>query len=87
MRIAIVGSGISGLVVAHLLQREHDLTVYEAGSYAGGHANTVRVDTPNETHAVDTGFIVFNDRNYPELRTASRAARCGRPAVDDDLRR
>ena len=67
MRIAIVGAGVSGLVVAHLLHREHDITVFEAADYAGGHTNTIRVDTPNETHHVDTGFIVFNDRNYPSF--------------------
>ena len=67
MRIAIVGAGVSGLVVAHLLHREHEITVFEAGDYAGGHTNTIRVDTPNETHHVDTGFIVFNDRNYPNF--------------------
>jgi predicted NAD/FAD-binding protein len=67
MRIAIVGAGVSGLVVAHLLGREHDVTVFEAAAYAGGHTNTIQVDTPNETHAVDTGFIVFNDRNYPKF--------------------
>jgi predicted NAD/FAD-binding protein len=67
MRIAIVGAGVSGLVVAHLLHRRHDITVFEAGAYAGGHVNTIRVDTPNETHQVDTGFIVFNDRNYPNF--------------------
>ena len=67
MRIAIVGSGISGLVVAHLLHREHEVTVFEAAAYAGGHTNTIRVDTPYETHHVDTGFIVFNDRNYPNF--------------------
>ena len=65
MKIAIVGAGISGLVVAHLLHDRHDVTVFEAADYAGGHTNTIRVDTPNETHHVDTGFIVFNDRNYP----------------------
>lgn len=65
MRIAIVGAGVSGLVAAHLLHREHQVTVFEAASYAGGHANTVRVDTAEETLCVDTGFIVFNDRNYP----------------------
>ncbi len=65
MKIAIVGAGISGLVVAHLLHDRHDITVFEAADYAGGHTNTIRVDTPNETHHVDTGFIVFNDRNYP----------------------
>lgn len=64
MRVAVVGAGISGLVVAHLLHREHEITVFEAADYAGGHTHTIRVDTPNETHHVDTGFIVFNDRNY-----------------------
>ncbi len=67
MRIAIVGAGVSGLVVAHLLHRRHDVTVFDAADYAGGHTNTIRVDTPNETHQVDTGFIVFNDRNYPSF--------------------
>jgi uncharacterized protein len=67
MKVAIVGAGVSGLVVADLLRREHEITVFEAGSYAGGHTNTIRVDTPNETHYVDTGFIVFNDRNYPNF--------------------
>ena len=67
MRVAIVGAGISGLVVAHLLHGEHEITVFEAGGYAGGHTNTIRVDTPNQTHHVDTGFIVFNDRNYPNF--------------------
>ena len=67
MRIAIVGAGVSGLVAAHLLAREHEIVVYEAGSYAGGHTNTIRVDTAHETHHVDTGFIVMNDRNYPHF--------------------
>ena len=67
MRIAIVGAGVSGLVAAYLLQPMHEITVFEAADYAGGHTNTVRVDTPNETHHVDTGFIVFNDRNYPNF--------------------
>jgi uncharacterized protein len=65
LRIAIVGAGVSGLVTAHLLAPRHQVTVFEAAGYAGGHTNTVRVDTANETHEVDTGFIVFNDRNYP----------------------
>src|SRR3954449_4454869 len=67
MKIAIVGAGVSGLATAHLLHREHEITVFEEGSLAGGHANTVRVDTENATHHVDTGFIVFNDRNYPNF--------------------
>ena len=64
MRIAIVGAGVSGLVAARLLQGHHEVTVFEAGAYPGGHTNTIRVDTAYETHYVDTGFIVFNDRNY-----------------------
>ena len=67
MRIAIVGAGVSGLVAAHLLHDRHDISVFEANGYAGGHTNTVRVDTADATHHVDTGFIVFNDRNYPNF--------------------
>src|SRR5215207_3380531 len=68
MRIAIVGTGIAGLTSAHLLHRQgHELVVYEAGPRLGGHTNTVRVDTEDETHWIDTGFIVFNDRNYPRF--------------------
>jgi uncharacterized protein len=65
MRIAIVGGGVSGLVCAHMLHREHDLVLFEAGDRPGGHANTVRVETETGPHDIDTGFIVFNDRNYP----------------------
>jgi predicted NAD/FAD-binding protein len=69
VRIAIVGAGVSGLLAAHLLgrEREYEIVVYEAGSYAGGHTNTIRVDTERHTHHVDTGFIVMNDRNYPNF--------------------
>ncbi len=72
MKIAVVGAGISGLVVAHHLHRDHELVVYEASGYAGGHTNTVRVDTAHETQHVDTGFIVFNDRNYPNFERLLR---------------
>src|ERR1700761_8555341 len=65
MRVAIVGAGISGLACPHLLHREHDVVVFEAADTAGGHAHTVAVPTDSGVHAVDTGFIVFNDRNYP----------------------
>ena len=67
MRIAVVGGGVSGLVAAHLLHPEHDVTVFEAGAYAGGHTNTVTVDTDAGPLGVDTGFIDFNDRNYPRF--------------------
>lgn len=65
MRIAIVGSGVSGLVCAHLLRRYHDVTLFEADARAGGHAHTMSVSVEGVTHYVDTGFIVYNERNYP----------------------
>ena len=68
MRIAIVGSGIAGLTCAHELHRRHEITLFEAAGRLGGHTNTVRVDLADETHHVDTGFIVHNDRNYPGFR-------------------
>jgi putative NAD(P)-binding protein len=55
MKIAVVGAGVSGLTAAHLLAPEHHVTVFEAQPYAGGHTNTVRVDTAHETHWVDDG--------------------------------
>ena len=63
--MAIVGGGVSGLVTAALLGRRHEVTVFESDAYAGGHTHTVAVDTPDGALAVDTGFIVFNDRTYP----------------------
>ena len=65
MKIAIVGSGIAGLTCAHLLHRRHEITLFEADDRLGGHTNTIRVDLPDETQHIDTGFIVHNDRNYP----------------------
>jgi uncharacterized protein len=67
MRIAIVGAGVSGLVAAHLLHERHDIAVFEAAARPGGHANTVGVELGGATHWVDTGFVVFNDRNYPRF--------------------
>ena len=82
MRIAIIGAGIAGLYTAWRLGPHHQITVYEAADYFGGHTNTVRVDTPNETHHVDTGFIVFNDRNYPNFeRLLERLGVAGQPSV------
>ncbi len=65
MRIAIIGGGISGLTAAYYLCREHDVTLFEAADYVGGHTNTVEVNLDGETHSVDTGFIVYNRRTYP----------------------
>ena len=66
-RIAVVGAGISGLASAWLLSQEYEVTVFEAGSYLGGHTNTVDVTLEGKTHPVDTGFLVFNDKTYPNL--------------------
>ena len=60
MRIAIIGSGISGLTSAYLLQRDHEITVYEKDQRIGGHAHTVDAEVQGESYPVDTGFIVFN---------------------------
>lgn len=65
MKIAIVGTGIAGNTAAYRLRNEHDITVYEASSYIGGHTNTIDVQEGDRTIAVDTGFIVFNERTYP----------------------
>ena len=65
MRIAIIGAGVSGLACAHTLHSEHDVVLFEASDRAGGHANTVTVATESGVYDIDTGFIVFNDRNYP----------------------
>ena len=67
MRIAIVGTGVAGLAAAHLLHRHHDVTIFEADARPGGHANTVRVELDGRELAVDTGFLVYNERNYPGL--------------------
>src|SRR5271166_1113252 len=67
MRLAIIGAGVSGLVCAHRLHSEHDVVVFEASDRAGGHANTVRVETEAGVYHLDTGFIVFNNRNYPNF--------------------
>jgi len=67
MRIAIIGSGIAGLTCAHLLSRQHALTVFEAADWVGGHTHTVDVNWGGQQYALDTGFIVFNDWTYPHF--------------------
>ncbi len=61
----MIGTGVSGMTAAHLLHTDHEITVFEAGSRLGGHANTIEVDDPRGRIGVDTGFIVLNDTNYP----------------------
>ena len=67
MKIAIIGSGISGLGAAYLLAPHYDVTIYEKNAYIGGHSRTIEVPTGNKKTAVDTGLIVFNNWNYPNL--------------------
>jgi len=66
-RIAVIGSGISGLSAAHALSGHARVTLFEAGSYFGGHTNTVDMTIDGVTHGVDTGFLVLNERTYPQL--------------------
>lgn len=67
MRVAIIGSGISGLTAAWRLHQRHKVVVFEANDYIGGHTNTVDVEVEQQHFAIDTGFIVFNDRTYPQF--------------------
>ena len=67
MKIAIIGSGISGLTTAWYLRHKHNITLFEANDYAGGHTATVDVEVDSGQYAIDTGFIVFNDRTYPNF--------------------
>ena len=71
MKVAVVGSGISGLAAAHRLRQYADITLFEAGNYFGGHTHTVNITLPTaqgaRTWGVDTGFLVFNERTYPQL--------------------
>ena len=67
MKIAIVGTGIAGNVAAYKLRQHHAITVFESGDRIGGHTNTIDVYENDRPYAVDTGFIVFNDRTYPNF--------------------
>ena len=67
MRIAVIGTGIAGMVAAYLLGRDHDLVVFEANDYVGGHTNTLEVAEGGRIYPVDTGFIVFNEVTYPNF--------------------
>ncbi|MEN9384225.1 MAG: hypothetical protein RL323_1368, partial [Pseudomonadota bacterium] len=88
MKVAIVGSGISGLAAAHALQGQAHVTLFEAGDYFGGHTHTVDVTLPDPqgrpvTHGVDTGFLVFNERTYPNL--IALLAQLGVPTAKSDM--
>jgi predicted NAD/FAD-binding protein len=95
MKLAIVGGGISGLTCGWLLHDRHDLTVFETERLAGGHSNTVEFDLDGQKHRIDTGFIVYNDRTYPNFMELLRrldvegaptemsfAVRCDRTGIE-----
>jgi uncharacterized protein len=95
VRIAVVGAGISGLTAARLLEAENEITVFESEDRPGGHTHTVDVEVAGERHAVDTGFIVMNEENYPEFSrllgklgvatqptTMSFSVRCDRTGIE-----
>ena len=67
MKIAIIGSGIAGNTLGYHLHKQHAITIFEASSYVGGHTHTHKVEMAGKTYHVDTGFIVFNDRTYPNF--------------------
>jgi predicted NAD/FAD-binding protein len=82
MNIAIIGGGISGLATAHLLCGEHQVTLFEANDYLGGHTHTVDVPLDGTVWAVDTGFIVFNERTYPNfIRLLDHLGVASQPSV------
>ncbi|EWH09401.1 hypothetical protein DS2_12734 [Catenovulum agarivorans DS-2] len=66
-KVAIIGSGISGLTAAYLISQKHQVTLFEQNDYIGGHTATKEIDYQGEKHAIDTGFIVFNNRTYPNF--------------------
>ena len=82
-RIAVIGSGISGLAAAYYLSRKHDVFLFERDTRLGGHTHTITVDSCAGPLAVDTGFIVHNERTYPNL--IKLLGELGVPRVDSDM--
>ncbi len=69
MKIAVIGGGVAGIVTSYLLSREHDVEIFESNEYLGGHTNTIEIESgPDKGLSVDTGFIVLNDKNYPNFQ-------------------
>ncbi len=83
MKIAIIGTGISGLGATWLLKPLHDVTVYESNNYIGGHSRTIRIPDEGKDVFVDTGFIVFNHRNYPNLTSLFKELKV--PTIKSDM--
>ena len=67
LKIAIIGSGISGLTCAHILDKKHNVTIYEKNDYFGGHTHTHTINEDNRKINVDSGFIVYNENTYPNF--------------------
>ncbi|NJD34805.1 MAG: FAD-dependent oxidoreductase [Betaproteobacteria bacterium] len=82
MKIAVIGAGISGLSAAWLLKQQHEVTLFEAGDYIGGHTHTVDVEVAGARFPVDTGFLVFNHRTYPNLTALFRELKVDTVASD-----
>ena len=83
MRIAVVGSGIAGLASAWLLSRRHDVTLFEANSYFGGHTHTHEVEQAGTSYRIDSGFIVHNPAHYPLLtRMFAQLGVASQPTTD-----
>ena len=92
MKIAVVGSGISGLSCAYLLKKNHDITLFESSNKPGGHVNTIKTQGKTGEFQVDTGFIVFNRENYPNfvrlldlLNVPSQSTRMGFSVQSESL--
>ena len=73
MKIAIIGTGISGLTAAYLLNRKHDIVVFEKNDYIGGHTHTHTIKTNQSKLSVDSGFIVYNEVTYPNFHKTFRS--------------
>ncbi|KKC99606.1 NAD(P)/FAD-dependent oxidoreductase [Photobacterium halotolerans] len=82
MKIAIIGTGIAGLTCAWKLHEHHDITVFEANEYIGGHTATVDIETASGHYAIDTGFIVFNNRTYPQFEALLKEIGIGRQPTE-----
>ncbi len=72
LRVAVIGTGVSGISAAWLLNQRHDIHVFEKGYWVGGHCSTVDVAFKDRTIPVDTGFIVYNEKTYPNLTALFR---------------
>ena len=83
LNIAVIGTGISGMAAAWLLDKAHNITVYEQNNYVGGHSNTVSANIDNAIIPVDTGFIVYNEKNYPNLTALFKLLQV--PTIDSEM--